>query len=123
MGPAHPFSSAGFTRARRTGRPAALLRLVVRALIGLLPGFMTVTAWADDPPGKVAYNRVCAQCHGDDPADGDDGPALVPMSRNAKQVIRIVRGGRGRMHPVPESKISDVEIVAIVDWLQMQNSQ
>ena len=96
-------------------------RLLRRLLLALLPGFVTIAVWADDPPGKVAYNKICAQCHGDDPADGDDGPALVPMKRDAKQVLRIVRGGRGRMHPVPDSKISDAEVIAIVAWLQMQS--
>ena len=95
-------------------------RWLLRALLALLGACITTGAWADDPPGKVAYGRVCAQCHGDDPADGDDGPALLPMARNAQQVLRIVRGGRGRMHPLPESKISDAEVTAIVAWLQTQ---
>ena len=96
-------------------------RRLLWVLLALLGACITMRAWADDPPGKVAYQKICAQCHGDDPADGDDGPALIPMERNAKQVLRIVRGGRGRMHPVPESKISDDEVTAIVAWLQMQS--
>lgn len=76
------------------------------------------TSWADDAAGKTAYARVCAQCHGDDPLDGGDGPALVPMDRTAQQVLGIVRSGTGKMHPLPESKISDSEVTAIVAYLQ-----
>ncbi len=74
---------------------------------------------AEDPPGKAAYARVCATCHGDDPGDGGDGPALVPMYRTPQQVLGIVRSGTGKMHPLPESKISDTDVLAIVSYLQM----
>jgi mono/diheme cytochrome c family protein len=90
----------------------------MRWLIALLSALTTVTAWADDPPGKVAYERVCAQCHGDDPNDGADGPALVPMYRTTAQVLDIVRSGTGQMHPLAESKISDAEVSAVVAWLK-----
>lgn len=85
----------------------------------LLASSAALTSWADDPAGKSAYARVCAQCHGDDPADGGDGPALIPMDRTAQQVLGIVRSGTGKMHPLPESKISDAEVTAIVAYLQM----
>jgi hypothetical protein len=89
----------------------------------LLLAIVTISsAWADDPPGKVAYSRVCAHCHRDDPGDGADGPALLPMYRSTQQVLSIVRGGTGQMHPLPESKVSDAEVSAIVAWLQMQSN-
>lgn len=95
---------------------------IQRRLLILLPLMGTVAAaWAADPPGKAAYERVCADCHGDDPADGADGPALVPMYRTAEQVLDIVRSGTGQMHPLPETKISDEEVAAVVAWLQMQS--
>jgi mono/diheme cytochrome c family protein len=101
-----------------TARRARVARLL-RALLLLVAASTTVAAWADDPPGKAAYARVCAQCHGDDPGDGADGPALVPMYRTTQQVLGIVRSGTGKMHPLPDSKISDAEVAAIVDYLQM----
>jgi mono/diheme cytochrome c family protein len=91
----------------------------LRALLLLLAASTAMAAWADDPAGKAAYARVCAQCHGDDPGDGGDGPALIPMYRSPQQVLGIVRSGNGKMHPLPESKISDAEVVAIVGYLQM----
>lgn len=90
----------------------------LRALL-LLACAAAAVSWADDPPGKAAYARVCATCHGDDPGDGGDGPALVPMYRTTPQVLGIVRSGTGKMHPLPESKISDAEVTAIVAYLQM----
>src|SRR5579871_5829112 len=95
------------------------LRWAARVLM-LLPAFgVAGTCWADDAAGKTAYARVCATCHGDDPGDGGDGPALVPMYRTPQQVLGIVRSGTGKMHPLAESKISDAEVVAIVGYLQM----
>jgi mono/diheme cytochrome c family protein len=92
----------------------------MRPLIVLLVSLAAVgAARADDPPGKVAFERVCAQCHGDDPTEGADAPALVPMYRTVQQVLNIVRNGTGQMDPLPESKISDADVTAIVAWLQM----
>jgi mono/diheme cytochrome c family protein len=89
------------------------------ALVALVAAIVTLRAWADDPPGKAVYTRVCSQCHGDDPNDGADGPALVPMYRTTDQVLDIVRQGNGQMHPLPESKISDAEVAQVVAWLKM----
>lgn len=88
-------------------------------LLLLLACSAALSSWADDAAGKTAYARVCARCHGDDPGDGGDGPALLPMDRTAQQVLGIVRSGTGKMHPLPESKISDAEVTAIVAYLQM----
>ena len=96
----------------RAARPWASVLLL------LLGASTAVAAWADDPPGKAVYSRVCAQCHGDDPGDGADGPALVPMYRTTQQVLAIVRSGTGNMHPLPESKVTDAEVAAVVDYLQ-----
>jgi len=90
----------------------------LRALVLLLSSSVAAAAWADDAPGKAAYARVCATCHGDDPGDGADGPALVPMYRTEQQVLGIVRSGTGKMHPLAESKISDADVAAIVAYLQ-----
>lgn len=92
---------------------------LVRALMLSLACSAAAAGFADEPAGKVAYTRVCAQCHGDDPADGADGPALVPMYRTTQQVLGIVRSGTGKMHPLAESKISDAEVAAVVAYLQM----
>ncbi len=107
------------TSATPINRGASPMRSPLRALIVLCAALPAVAAWADDPPGKVAYQRVCAKCHGDDPTEGDDGPALVPMYRTTAQVLDIVRNGTGQMDPVPDSKISDAEVSAVVAWLQM----
>ena len=93
-------------------------RWAARVLMLLLAIGAAATCWADDAAGKTVYARVCATCHGDDPGDGGDGPALVPMYRTPQQVLGIVRSGTGKMHPLAESKISDTEVLAIVAYLQ-----
>jgi len=98
--------------------PRAGTRRPVHALLLLVASSVAAVAWADDPPGKAAYARVCATCHGDDPGDGGDGPALVPLYRSEQQVLGIVRSGTGKMHPLAESKISDADVAAIVAYLQ-----
>jgi mono/diheme cytochrome c family protein len=97
---------------------AALMRALVPLLTVLLALSITGAAWADEAPGKAAYQRVCAQCHGDDPEDGGDGPPLIPMQRTTRQVLAIVRGGRRKMHPLTETKVSDAEVAAVVAYLQ-----
>jgi mono/diheme cytochrome c family protein len=115
--PKLPSRAALNSRSTRHAGTGPCARLMLSLLVVPLM-LMIASARAADPAGKNAYGRVCARCHGDDPADGADGPSLLPMYRNAAQVLSIVRGGTGQMHPLPESKVSEAEVTAIVAWLQ-----
>lgn len=98
-----------------------------RTLCLLLVGFaLAGPALAEDGPGKQAFERVCAQCHGPngeggdggDGSEGADAPPLVPPPFAAEQILGIARGGRGKMPPVPRSAITDAEILAVAAYLQ-----
>ena len=69
--------------------------------------------------GAVAYTRVCQACHG---ANGTGGiaPALVPMRKQAAEVLAIVREGTGQMPPVSTRELSDEEVARIFEHLLTQ---
>ena len=75
------------------------------------------SASAEDPPGKAAFGRACAACHGAD-AMGKTGPSLVPMEREYLEVRGIVRDGRGEMPAISPADVSDEELMQIVAYLK-----
>jgi len=77
---------------------------------------------AGNPAGKGAYQRICVNCHGE-PTEGGDGPALVPMFHDPQEVLSIVRSGQAKMLPIPPEKISDEEVLAVVDYLTQLTKQ
>lgn len=85
------------------------------ALLGLALLYQPTMAQTPDP-GKVAYDRVCRVCHGEN-GKGDAGPRLVPFDHDADEVIAIVREGTGQMPPIAETRVSDSEIRSIVAYL------
>jgi mono/diheme cytochrome c family protein len=95
-----------------------LHRLSVLALLVL--SLMTVLAvQAQDKPGKAQYNKVCSVCHGmEGRGDAGPGPSLVPMDRDYKEVLSIVREGIGEMPPIAKERLSDEEVKQIVEYLK-----
>ena len=99
-------------------RSSVLARLCVAAvcLCGLLIGSHS-TAYAADGPGKKAFQRVCAECHGDQ-GEGADGPPIAPPPHAAQEVLNIARSGRGNMPLLPRATITDEEILAVIAYLE-----
>jgi mono/diheme cytochrome c family protein len=71
--------------------------------------------------GKTAYDRVCAECHapeGKGKSGADDAPALVPMTKDLKTLMAIVREGGCKMPTIPASQVSDEEVGQILNYLK-----
>jgi quinoprotein glucose dehydrogenase len=67
--------------------------------------------------GAEAFRSVCQPCHGPD-GRGGVGPTLVPMTREAAEVLAIVREGLGEMPPVSSQELSDQQVAGIVEHLR-----
>jgi mono/diheme cytochrome c family protein len=92
-------------------------RAAIAFLFGLnTAGFVTAACGADGP-GKQAFERVCAECHGPS-GEGADAPPLVPVPHGVQEILGIARTGKGNMPPLPRSAITDDEIRAVVAYLQ-----
>jgi mono/diheme cytochrome c family protein len=90
---------------------------------------VVVTALAERPlaraqsgaSGKGAYDRVCSECHG---AEGkgkggaDDAPAIVPITKDYKSLLALVREGGCKMPTIPASEVSDEEVGQILTYLK-----
>ena len=71
--------------------------------------------------GKAAYDRVCAECHapeGKGKGGADDAPALVPMTKDLKTLMAIVREGGCKMPTIPANQVSDEEVGQIMNYLK-----
>jgi mono/diheme cytochrome c family protein len=71
--------------------------------------------------GKAAYDRVCAECHapeGKGKGGADDAPGLVPMTKDLKTLMAIVREGGCKMPTIPASQVSDEEVGQILVYLK-----
>ena len=78
-------------------------------------------AGQSNPSGKAAYDRVCAECHapeGKGKGGADDAPALVPMTKDLKTLMAIVREGGCKMPTIPASQVSDEEVGQILNYLK-----
>jgi mono/diheme cytochrome c family protein len=68
-------------------------------------------------PGHSLFERNCAHCHGDD-ARGDEGPTLYNLAMSDARIAkRIKEGIKGEM-PKFGSKLSDVDVAAIIAYLR-----
>jgi mono/diheme cytochrome c family protein len=76
-----------------------------------------VSLSAQSESGEPAYRKICQPCHGVQ-GQGDQAPPLVPMSREADEVLAIVREGTGQMPPISRKEISDESVVRIVEYLR-----
>jgi mono/diheme cytochrome c family protein len=68
-------------------------------------------------PGLAAYDRVCHTCHGPE-GRGDAAPRLVPFDRSIEELQAVVRDGRGQMPPISEKRLTNEELVQIVEYLK-----
>ena len=72
---------------------------------------------SDPPPGKVAFDKVCKTCHGED-ARGDAGPRLVPLEIEYDELLAKVREGGGEMPPISTRTLSDDDVKQIFTYLK-----
>jgi mono/diheme cytochrome c family protein len=98
-------------------------RLVLKAAhslvalgLGVVACSVVLPLKAAEPDGRAAFERVCARCHGA-VAEGEEGPALVPMYLTRDNVVAIVRAGQAKMPALPRTLVSDEEVTAIVEYL------
>jgi mono/diheme cytochrome c family protein len=75
---------------------------------------------SDQPPGKVAFDKVCKTCHGED-ARGDAGPRLVPLDIEYDELLAKVREGGGEMPPISTKTLSDDDVKQIFNYLKSLN--
>ena len=71
--------------------------------------------------GKGAYDRVCAECHGSEgrgKGGADDAPSIVPMTKDYKSLLSLVREGGCKMPTIPASQVSDEEVGQILNYLK-----
>ena len=68
-------------------------------------------------PGQTPYDRVCKVCHGPE-GTGNAGPALVPFSMEAEELLTRVREGGGEMPPISANRVSDDEVTQIASYLR-----
>jgi len=97
----------GEPRAKGLG---AIAMLASAALLG-------VQGRAQEPPGKLAFDRVCKVCHGPE-GRGDAGPRLVPFTREYDELLGIVREGTGQMPPISARQLPDEGVAQIVAYLE-----
>ena len=75
---------------------------------------------SDPPPGKVAFDKVCKTCHGEE-ARGDAGPRLVPLEIEYDELLAKVREGGGEMPPISTRMLSDDDVKQIFNYLKSLN--
>jgi mono/diheme cytochrome c family protein len=71
---------------------------------------------------EAAFATVCAPCHGRT-GQGGLAPSLVPMNRNANEVLAIVREGNGQMPPISAREVTDEQVRQIVEYLRSLERQ
>ncbi len=102
--------------ALKVNRPRFLrLTWLLGATFSLLPG-IAPRAVAQDDGGRVAFERTCAVCHGEQ-GRGDLALPLVPLTLDARELLGIVRDGRGQMMAFSDTDISDEEVVRVRAYL------
>jgi mono/diheme cytochrome c family protein len=80
---------------------------------------------AEEETGRVAYERVCGDCHGSK-GQGDIALGIVPLGYDADYVFVIVREGYVEMPPISKREISDEEVrrvVAYLEWLSKEPAE
>jgi mono/diheme cytochrome c family protein len=85
--------------------------------VAALMSVVVSTSQKEPPPGKIAFERVCAMCHGED-AKGDQGPSLIPMTLEYDDLLSKVRQGGGEMPAISKTKITDDELKQVLEYLK-----
>ncbi len=98
---------------------------LIDAAQGLAPTSIPVEALAAEEassPGEPVYDERCAVCHGE-VGGGGVGPALSTEEFGRKfsldkDLLDIIRGGRGGMPAYDNSKIGDQEMADLVSYIR-----
>jgi len=69
--------------------------------------------------GKERFDDMCGDCHPDGGAD--DGPSLIAEPHSAGYIRQQTREGSGKMRPIPERRLSNEDLEAILAWLGSVN--
>jgi mono/diheme cytochrome c family protein len=65
--------------------------------------------------GKERFEDLCGDCHPDGGADS--GPSLIADPHSAGYIRQQTREGSGKMRPIPERRLSNEDLEAILAWL------
>ena len=99
---------------------SAAMRTPVLLLLGLLSVCVGLLAQTPPPsPGRLAFERTCARCHGADGQGGEMGPGIVMRTalRSDSELAGLVREGipgRG----MPPSLLEDDELRQLVAFIR-----
>src|SRR5437762_451522 len=95
------------------------MRVLLCSLVSVvtLMSVAASTRQSEPLPGKVPFERVCAECHGED-AKGGQGPSLVPMTMELEELLAKVRAGGGEMPAITKAKMSDDEVKQVLEYLK-----
>jgi mono/diheme cytochrome c family protein len=96
-----------------------LMRVLILGLVSVvtLMSVAVTTRQSEPLPGKVPFERVCAECHGEN-AQGGQGPSLVPMTMDFDELLAKVRQGGGEMPAVSKTKMTDDEVKQVLEYLK-----
>ena len=95
------------------------MRILMLSLVPVvtLMSVAVMTRQSEPLPGKVPFERVCADCHGQK-AQGDQGPRLVPMTMEYDEVLAKVRQGGGEMPAISKTTMTDDEVKQVFEYLK-----
>jgi mono/diheme cytochrome c family protein len=95
------------------------MRVLMLSLVPIvtLMSVAVMTRQSEPLPGKVPFERVCAECHGQN-AQGDQGPRLVPMTMEYDEVLAKVRQGGGEMPSISKTTMTDDEVKQVFEYLK-----
>lgn len=88
---------------------------------------------ADQSRGRLAFNTMCAECHGRDALGGDGGPPLVhkiyePSHHADGAFYRAVQAGVQQHHwgfgnMPPQHEVSQAQVADIIDYVRAAQRQ
>src|SRR4029453_7537886 len=91
---------------------------VVLGCLALAISVCTVTIGrAADNAGEGLYANKCRRCHGPE-GRGAEGPTLVPFKWSEGEALQLIRQPICDMPPIPESDLSDEEVLKIFAYLR-----
>ncbi len=114
-------------------------RWIAVALLASVLGIITVFALLSDTEatdstngsvseGRIAFNAVCAECHGEDATGTDDGPPLVheiyrPNHHSNQAFVLAVRRGSPQHHwrfgSMPaQTEVGEDELLDIISYIR-----
>lgn len=74
----------------------------------------------DVAQGKELFSSFCDDCH---PDGGEDvGPSLIDNPHEPPKLRQQIREGSGKMRPIPENRLSNEEMEAVLAYLASINA-